>query len=146
MLAKNHQLKEAKRLTMTDFRCPLPSQYEYVISISSFFESSCSFIHFWRRSSRILRSASSRSRSGRNDVSTPGFLVSLARLTGSGKKKGVKRRRIQAKWLTYYHHHRLIFSLMMSALQNHRRLLLHPWQTTVCSWPPSFSSSLLFHP
>ena len=61
-------------LTTTLFLCPLPSQYEYVISISSFFSSSCLFSHSCLSSSRARRSASSLSLSGRNDVSTAGFL------------------------------------------------------------------------
>jgi hypothetical protein len=66
--------------TTTDFRCPLPSQYEYVISTSSSFISSCRFNHSCLSSSRCLLSSSSRSRSGKNEVSTSGFLRNLARL------------------------------------------------------------------
>lgn len=69
-------------LTVTTLRCPEPSQYEYVISISSFFISSCFCNHSRLNSSRILRSASSRSRSGRKCVSTVGFLPSFAFLAG----------------------------------------------------------------
>lgn len=71
-----------RALTITLFLCPLPSQYEYVTSISSFLVSSCFFNHSCRRRSLSFRSSSSLSRSGRNDVSTFGFLRNLPRLAG----------------------------------------------------------------
>lgn len=55
------------------FLWPDPSQYEYVISISSSFMAACFLDHSWRSSSLNLFSASSRSRSGRKLVSTSGF-------------------------------------------------------------------------
>ena len=67
-------------LTSTSLRCPLPSQYEKMIVILSSLIASCLTSHNCRNSSRSLRSASSRSRSGKNSVLTSGFLPSFARL------------------------------------------------------------------
>ena len=79
VLGHEHRERRWILLAITLLRCPLPSQYEYTTSISSFLSSSCFFNHSCRRSSRILRSISSLSRSGRKEVSTAGFLPSFAR-------------------------------------------------------------------
>ena len=53
-----------------------------MISISSFLSSSCFLSHSWRNSSRSFLSASSRSRSGKNEVSTAGFFPNLGFFIG----------------------------------------------------------------
>ena len=75
-------MKECEQLTVTLFLCPLPSQKEYVTSISSFLISSWFLSHSCLSRSLSFLSASSRSLSGRKEVSTLGFLRNLPRLEG----------------------------------------------------------------
>eukprot|EP01084_Bolivina_argentea_P155156 270406_1 len=61
-------------------RCPLPSQYEYVISNRCFFNDFCLLCHSNSNSFLSFSSNKSLSGSGRNEVFTFGFLWIIFRL------------------------------------------------------------------